>query len=630
MFSQNFLRDRPELAKIIQYFKQNSIFILSTIILICSFLVFFQMGRKDTEQKNANGETMGIFSTPKLDADQKPLSNQSCIVNKDQNCTAIINQNWIANYSQPNNLFWDENYHIASAERYLQGKMFMEPHPALGKLIIALGEKMGNNLFGLNANLDKSKLLGENTGDAIPYVKSIDVKFKDGYIPKKDEKPEYSFAGVRFFPVVMALFCAYILFHLLFHLTKNEWVAFVFSLFYVFDNAIVVHSRGAMLDGIQMFFILCSLLYFVRIWNNDDETESSKKQGETSTKPRVSLMNYIKFGIFVGLAVSTKVNGLILAVLVFVLIFKEILDAKFEQFDWKNKENWGNRLMTKWQLDWKDKLSQNLFSWIKKIVVFFAVVGSIFCVTYYLHFSIARTPIEKNEYSGYTSPETKKILESGKTANIDSFLPQFRDHLNFTDKFQKGVPKWDPTKGNNEAGSLPFTWPVGNKTIRYLASKSGNCGQPYDDKCRFSFSYLIPNMVVWILCLLGILLALVIIFSRLIFGLNVKNKEQFWLITVFASMYLIYMLAMTQIDRVMYLYHYFVPLMFALITTCLVFNYIFEEKSVKTKSIFLSIIAICVVVYFINYAPLTYRFDISVKDFETKNWNKYWALMMDF
>ncbi|MCK4907948.1 MAG: phospholipid carrier-dependent glycosyltransferase, partial [Spirochaetes bacterium] len=43
-------------------------------------------------------------------------------------------------YQFPNYVFWDENYHIASAQKYINGVMFMEPHPPLGKMIIAAGE----------------------------------------------------------------------------------------------------------------------------------------------------------------------------------------------------------------------------------------------------------------------------------------------------------------------------------------------------------------------------------------------------------------------------------------------------------------------------------------------------------
>ena len=43
-------------------------------------------------------------------------------------------------YAYPAAPFWDENYHIASAQKDLNGIFFMELHPPLGKLLIALGE----------------------------------------------------------------------------------------------------------------------------------------------------------------------------------------------------------------------------------------------------------------------------------------------------------------------------------------------------------------------------------------------------------------------------------------------------------------------------------------------------------
>lgn len=47
-------------------------------------------------------------------------------------------------------MFWDENYHIASAQKYLAGIMYMEPHPPLGKLFIALGEYLLNPNKGID------------------------------------------------------------------------------------------------------------------------------------------------------------------------------------------------------------------------------------------------------------------------------------------------------------------------------------------------------------------------------------------------------------------------------------------------------------------------------------------------
>ena len=84
------------------------------------------------------------------------------------------------NYDYPPSVFWDENYHIASAEKYLTGVMFMEAHPPLGKLFVALGEY----IIHPNDSINKSDFT------------------QTDYI--KDFPAGYSFAGVRFFSALFA------------------------------------------------------------------------------------------------------------------------------------------------------------------------------------------------------------------------------------------------------------------------------------------------------------------------------------------------------------------------------------------------------------------------------------------
>src|SRR5436190_22736952 len=74
---------------------------------------------------------------------------------------------YFRNYWYPPALFWDENYHIASAYKYLHQVMFMEPHPPLGKFLIALGEY----LFHPNTTINATSFL---TTD---YIGSIPVGF---------------------------------------------------------------------------------------------------------------------------------------------------------------------------------------------------------------------------------------------------------------------------------------------------------------------------------------------------------------------------------------------------------------------------------------------------------------------
>ena len=74
---------------------------------------------------------------------------------------------YVSGYWFPKNFFWDENYHIASAQKYLDGVMYMEPHPPLGKLLMAAGEWV----TGANEGVDKSHF---STTDYIKNEKKPD------------------------------------------------------------------------------------------------------------------------------------------------------------------------------------------------------------------------------------------------------------------------------------------------------------------------------------------------------------------------------------------------------------------------------------------------------------------------
>ena len=151
---------------------------------------------------------------------------------------------YLNNYYYPPALFWDENYHIASSQKYLNGVMFMEPHPPLGKLFIALSEKIINP----NKNLDKTSFLKTD------HIKDI---------------PEgYNFSGARFASAFLSFISPILFFLILIRLVNNIHFSFLFTSLILFDNALIVHSRSAMLEGQQIFFILLAFLYFLCRLNN--------------------------------------------------------------------------------------------------------------------------------------------------------------------------------------------------------------------------------------------------------------------------------------------------------------------------------------------------------------------------
>jgi dolichyl-phosphate-mannose--protein O-mannosyl transferase len=169
----------------------------------------------------------------------------------------------------------------------------MEVHPPLGKLFIALGE----SLIQPNKNLDTHKFT------------------ETDYI--KDFPQNYSFAGVRFFPTLFAWLSAIIFFFILYFLSKNPHLSAIFSSLYVFDNALIVHSRGAMLEGSHLFLILLSIFYFSYLINKNSKIKN---------------ISYLFLGLFVGLSVMVKATGAI-TFLLFLFLFA--YDYREKLKDWR-------------------------------------------------------------------------------------------------------------------------------------------------------------------------------------------------------------------------------------------------------------------------------------------------------
>jgi len=241
---------------------------------------------------------------------------------------------YFKNYDYPPSVFWDENYHIASAQKYLTGVMFMEAHPPLGKLFVALGEKI----------LQPNK--------TIP-VAELHKFTQTDYI--KDFPADYSFAGMRFFSALFAWLSAIVFFYILYFISKNPHTSLIFSSLYIFENALITHSRAAMLEGSHLFFILLAILYFVYL---------------VQKLSRKTLLNYFVLGILVGLAVSIKATGAITA---FLFPFLFFLDYKYQ----------GSTLISKRVLNVSKKL-------IIKGLFFVAGSAVIFSLIWYIHFSLGK------------------------------------------------------------------------------------------------------------------------------------------------------------------------------------------------------------------------------------------------
>ena len=181
------------------------------------------------------------------------------------------------------------------------------------------------------------------------------------------------------------------------------------------------------------------------------------------------------------------------------------------------------------------------------------------------------------------------------------------------------MPRLDVCKPD-ENGSYPLAWLVGDKSINYRWEKSG-------DGVRYM--YLQANPITWFLGLAGIILSLILIIGRVVFKTPLKNNNLFYFITTFTTLYVIYMAIMLRIERVMYLYHYFIPLLFSFILAFLVFNYIFEDKVVnKSKKLYIGLIIMTIIIVgtYKFFSPLSYYQPLTTKQFKQRIWFDFWKL----
>ena len=466
-------------------------------------------------------------------------------------------------YGTPQAMFWDENYHVPNAQKYVDGVMYMEPHPPLGKLLMAVGEVW----FGGNENVNKSKLLETDylTGDNAP--------------------PEMTYKGFRWPSTVMMAFAVLFFYGIINCITQRAWLAAAFTSLVIFDNALVVHSRAVHLDGIQLFFILAELYLFTRI--------------VTSGKP-IRLRDYVLLGTFIGLATSVKATSAIEFLLLAML---------FGVDQWHNIKQW------KW------------LALIKRIAVTVPAgvipAVAVFLAVFYIHIGLGTKVVADRTYKA--SPEYLNQIRMGDTWSFKTFSLGMRDNWKFMSEYADGVPRLDVCKPD-ENGSYAINWPLSSKTISYRWDKN-----TVDGKTITKYKYLIGNPIVWFSIVGGIILSTGLIIGRYVYNNPVKDEKLFYWICAFTGLYVSYMVAILQIERVMYLYHYFIPLVFGAINLALIYTYIYREEVIannKHTIINTALFATLVIAIFAFFSPFTYGFGLTEDQFELRNWFSFWKLQV--
>lgn len=456
---------------------------------------------------------------------------------------------FIHNFWVPQAFFWDENYHIASAQKYLTGTFFMEPHPPLGKFAVALGEAV------FNFNPEDNQFIETDYASNPP----------EGF----------SFTGFRLVPVLLAWLTTLVVFGIFLKLTKNRTWATLLSFLYIFDTAILVHMRSAMLESTMLFFIALTLYGFLLILENKDNAKRLRWAA-------------ILFGASFAAALTTKAFALLFILLVPLALWP---------------------------------MRKTLSQCVRFVAFGLLAFAIVYIGVWQLHFSLARTVNPALPDAGYyqASEQYKAILQNSQTSTPFAFPFMLRDSLAFVNHYEAGVPRLDLCKAD-ENGSPWFLWPFGGRSINYRwESWNGS----------YRYLYLQANPVVWFLGLLGIVFTVAYFLSSM-FSTSEERRRIPYPMIVFFTLYVCFMLAVSTIDRVMYLYHYFTPLLFSFFLFGLVFvelerigPWLLNEQ--RKTSILLTL-SVLIFLSFQFYRPLAFYEPLSDKQFERRNLMQIWEL----
>jgi len=426
----------------------------------------------------------------------------------------------------------------------------MEPHPPLGKMLIALGEVI------VDANPVDNQMLNNDYEKTMPE--------------------EFSFAGYRLIPVLMMWLTAALMFWIFFLIAKDWFMATMLSFLYIFDNALIVHNRGAMLDAPMIFFCAAMMLLFLLMLHWKE-------------KPKPFKICALLYGVSLGLVMATKVLGLIMILLAPSLLL-------------------------------------GLYPKVRQWLRFLGIAAAGFLVAYvgvwYVHFSIAHNinPALQEEGFYQASDAYKLLLFEGKTRSPLAFPTMWKDSMKYLRHYSGGVPQLDLCKPN-ENGSPFFLWPIGGRTINYRWESKG--------ADAYGYLYLVPNPIAWLAGLLGVILSAALLLSSVIHPLKSPLRHRY-LLSVFLGLYISYMVAVSQIHRVMYLYHYFIPLLISFVLFALVCMEVRTlgkwNVSEHARGLMMVIFGLLVFGAFQIYRPFTYNLPLTSQQFEHRNLLRLWDM----
>lgn len=317
--------------------------------------------------------------------------------------------------------------------------------------------------------------------------------------------PDFSYWGVRCSSALFGVFAAVLMFLLMAEIAGSTTAGLIAVSPFLFDTALVAQFRAAQLDSFQIFFMAVALLCLVR--------------GDRSRTACWTL----GFGVACGLATMVRANGILLLVgLLLPIIRTQGLGA-----------HWRTRTVAS---------ARHAIAAGSGVAV---AISAVFIV----HLTVANQAMPASWAAAradarYVSPTYAAELQAGGPVSGVAMLQAVDGYRRFMAADLVGVGMKDSN------ASSPWAWPLGRKPIVYRWDSDGR---------TTSYVALVPNLAAWLVSLLGVIAGIVALVRNRRSSRRIPDRPLIATLLALWGAFLLFDVALAQV-RVMYLYHYFVPL----------------------------------------------------------------------
>lgn len=223
---------------------------------------------------------------------------------------------------------------------------------------------------------------------------------------------------------------------------------------------------------------------------------------------------------------------------------------------------------------------KNLIRYFKWLISFIGIVLTVYFSVFLLHFALLPKP-----------------------GPGDAFMkPGFRDNNMLKNILDLNIEMYRSNQrlmATHPYNSSWYEWPFMVRPIYYWVK----------DNARI---YLFGNPVIWWSSTIAIA------FGIKYLVLSIKKKKIDKVLAILLGGYVINLLPFIGIKRVMFLYHYLIALIFAIMVLCYLI-----DKNKNSRNIF-KIIVVAAIAAFIFFAPLSFGLPLSDKSYETRVWFSIW------